>query len=232
MGAPGATGVNIAMMNFLDFKTVEGSGFDDTLQSSHVDVIGGGGDDFIISNGADQNLQGGDGFDEVSYRSSASGVSVALDSGQLGWATNGRGGNAEGDLLSGIESVDATNFADVLYGDGYRNALRGRQDDDSLFGGEGGDIPLGNQGADLLEGGAGLDTAAYRGSTSGAYVHLNSPTQGGYGLRGDAHFDKLESIENPSALTSSTTCAAMMATTALMDLSETTPLTASPVTTP
>ena len=204
-GPAGNTGFEIAMVDFRDFETVEGSGFDDTILSSHADVIGGGGDDFIISNGTNQNLQGGDGSDEVSYRSSVSGISVALDSGQLGWSTNGRGGNAEGDLLSGIESVDATNFDDVLYGDGYRNSLRGRQDNDRLFGGDGGDTLLGNQGADLLEGGAGADTldggsgndtATYRSSKSGVYVYLNSPTQGGIGLRGDAHFDKLISIEN------------------------------------
>ena len=204
-GPANASGFEIAMLDFRDFEAVEGSNFNDTLQSSDTDVIGGAGDDLIISNGGGQNLQGGDGFDEVTYRSSTSGVSVALDSGQLGWSTNGRGGNAQGDLLSGIESVDASNFVDVLYGDGHRNALRGRQDDDTLFGGGGGDTLLGNQGADLLEGDAGADTldggtgddtATYRGSKAGVYVHLNSPTQGGRGLRGDAAFDKLISFKN------------------------------------
>ncbi len=204
-GPANASGFEIAMVDFQDFEAVEGSDFNDTLQSRDTDVAGGAGDDLIISNGGGQNLQGGDGFDEVTYRSSTTGVSVALDSGQLGWATNGRGGNADGDLISGIESVDGSNFVDVLYGDGYNNSLRGRQENDSLFGGEGADTLLGNQGDDLLEGGAGADTldggggndtATYRDSKAGVYVHLNSPTQGGHGLRGDAAFDKLINIEN------------------------------------
>jgi Ca2+-binding RTX toxin-like protein len=87
-----------------------GSG-DDTL-------IGGGGADVLRGGGGADVITGGAGSDTASYRTSADGVTVDLtDNG------NNAGGDAAGDILTGIENLAGSDFNDTLVGDNGANVL-------------------------------------------------------------------------------------------------------------
>ena len=83
-------------------------------------------------------------------------------------------GDASGDILSGIENITGSAFADTLTGDDNNNVLEGKA------------------GADTLAGGLGVDMASYASSAAGVVVNLLTGSTGG----GDASGDVLSSIEN------------------------------------
>ncbi|MGF6228191.1 Ca2+-binding RTX toxin-like protein [Inquilinus ginsengisoli] len=110
------------------------------------DVLDGGdGNDVLEGAAGADNLIGGNGIDTVSYAGSSAGVTVAPG----GIST---GGDATGDVMSGIEQVIGSGFADGISGDANANTLWGMAGDDVLIGGIG---------ADVLKGGAGNDKLAY-----------------------------------------------------------------------
>ncbi len=86
------------------FERVFGSAFADTLVASDDGTVirGGGGGDFI---------NGSIGMDRAVYFGSAAGVTVDLST------TLGTGGDAEGDVLIGIEYLTGSAHDDVLIGD-------------------------------------------------------------------------------------------------------------------
>jgi Ca2+-binding RTX toxin-like protein len=102
--------------------------------------------------GAD-DIRGRGGIDTASYINSQAGVLIDLASGIA------EGGHAQGDRLTGIESLTGSARADELYGDSGFNRLRGEGGDDNLDGQGGGDILEGGNGDDILWGRAGLDSA-------------------------------------------------------------------------
>lgn len=174
-----------------------GSNYADTLigDDGANAIDGGSGNDVMAGGAGADTLIGGAGSDTVDYTTSGAGVVVNLSS---GFAS---GGEADGDVLSQIESLLGTNYADLLTGDGNVNTLSGGAGDDSLYGGAGGDslyggdgddLMQGGTGADRLDGGAGLDSADYSDST--AAVSVNLATGGGAG--GSAAGDTLVAIEN------------------------------------
>ncbi len=142
------------------------------------DVISGkGGGDTLMGNAGDDLLRGGSGADALfggigrdllDYRFSDDGVEVDLKAGTA------LGGHAEGDSISGFESLRGSGFGDVLRGNGHDNML------------------VGLAGADHLDGRAGIDRADYRHSGQGVAVDLHH----GSGTGGDAEGDTLRSIEN------------------------------------
>ena len=105
------------------------------------------GDDIFHGGPGADTMSGGYGVDWAFYTSSTAGVQVNLSTGR------GRGGDAEGDKLSGIENLSGSAHADVLTGDGRDNTLHGNAGDDTLDGGAG---------DDTLRGGAGNDTFVFR----------------------------------------------------------------------
>src|SRR5690606_41852191 len=86
------------------------------------------------------------------FRSSAGGVTVNLASGTAS------GADAAGDVLSGIENLTGSAFADAHAGAANANRLVGNAGADSLGGGAGNDTLIGGVGADTLTGHAGSDT--------------------------------------------------------------------------
>jgi len=179
-----------------------GGGGDDEL-------FGLGGSDVLIGGAGADDLFGGDGIDTADYSQSARGVIVNLSTSQ------GRGGDAEGDFLWGIENLKGSAQADILVGDRRDNQLEGGGGDDTLSGGNGDDELIGGAGddtlngglnddmlrggtgADELNGGDGIDTADYYsfGSltpTAGIAVYLNL----GEAYGGEAQGDTLSGIEN------------------------------------
>ncbi|WP_305883677.1 calcium-binding protein [Alsobacter ponti] len=155
---------------FTRFRDFEGSNFADTLSGDEQDnvLIGGAGAD---------RLDGRGGLDTASYAQSAAPVSVNLRTGV------GAGGDAEGDVLSSIERVVGSAWADTLVADD-----RG----DTLDGGAGGDLLISGAGADSLQGGTGVDTVSYAGSNAAVSVNLATGAASG----GWAANDSLAGLEN------------------------------------
>ena len=182
------------------FEDVEGSLGDDTIAGDSGanrlwglegadDLKGRGGADFLYGGRGSDTLEGGTGADALdggfgsdtaSYASSATRVVV-----DLGLGFN-RGGDADGDTLTGIEHLTGSAHGDTLTGGLAANHLRGGAGADQLTGGGGVDTLAGGAGADTLLG-DGLDVLDY--SESGTGVHLNLARAAGYA--GDAQGDSL-----------------------------------------
>ena len=128
-------------------------GGDDVLSGgTGADALYGGIGDDVLDGGPDADiLRGGPGADTASYIQSAVGVEISLFDGTV------LGGDAEGDVLDGIENLTGSAYADTLEGDAGPNRLDGADGADELRGNDGNDILMGRAGTDLLEGGAGED---------------------------------------------------------------------------
>ena len=172
-------GVGAGNDNFHGFEgddTVEGGLDNDSLfggigndilfAGTGVDTLfGGSGDDFLyVVFGETGAIFGGSGFDTVLFEFPTAGVTVDLQ------------GNIAGSfLLSKVEGVWGTGFADLItgsiaansfvgffgndtfFGGAGADTLEGGRDDDLLFGGNGDDQIYGGGGIERLYGGAGRD---------------------------------------------------------------------------
>ncbi|WP_413037909.1 DUF5801 repeats-in-toxin domain-containing protein [Pseudovibrio exalbescens] len=165
-----ADGVDTLLVGFHDNDTLTGGTGDDVLIGDNgvnfthnpgndiLDggagndiLVGGAGDDELTGGAGADDLRGGNGTDTASYRASSAAVTVNLAAG------TGLGGDAEGDVLSGIENLEGSKWDDVLTGDAQDNILKGGKGNDTLAGGEGNDILNGGAGDDTLIGGTGDD---------------------------------------------------------------------------
>ncbi len=164
---------------YSSIENLTGSAYNDVLiGDAGANVLtGGAGNDTLTGGAGADTLIGGAGTDTALYAASAEAVTIDL---LLG---TGLGGEAEGDVLSGIENLTGSAYDDVLLGDASSNILIGRAGNDTLEGGDG---------ADVLQGDSGSDTASYRGSSNAVNVNLEAGTANG----GDATGDTLVSIEN------------------------------------
>ncbi len=185
----GAKGGTAEGDTFDSIENVFGSRYGDRLigDDGANTLDGGLGDDLLQGNGGADMLFGGSGEDTARYSTSDSGVTVDLTTGV------GSGGDAQGDLLHGIENLIGSRYADNLTGDANDNELVGGHGDDTLMGMDGDDTLVGGAGADDLDGGAGLnDTADYSASNAGVTIDLVAGT----GQGGHAEGDTLSGIEN------------------------------------
>jgi Ca2+-binding RTX toxin-like protein len=152
------------------FQHLIGSGQNDTLTGDGAanSLVGGLGVDTIISGAGADTLVGGTVFgaagqgDWAYYHLSSA---VTIDLNLLGAQTSG--GDASGDVLSGIQHLFGTNQADVFTGNALANSLIGNNGNDTIYGGNdlaGGDMIFGDDtgnvlsGNDRLFGGGGTDT--------------------------------------------------------------------------
>jgi hypothetical protein len=189
-GGAGGVGDIAGSSSVAGSNTLTGSVDADTLN-------GGTGHNVLIGLAGADRLNGGSGNDTADYSPSIDRVAVDLAAG------TGLGGDAHGDVLTGIENLVGTNtsMADFLTGDGNANVLSGLAGNDQLRGAAGNDVLRGGAGADLLDGGADSDTADY--STSADRVAVNLAT--GSALGGDAQGDTLAGIENLTGTNSAMT---------------------------
>ena len=111
---------------------------------------------------------GNHGNDTASYQDSGAAVIVDLAAG------TGVGGDAQGDMLTGIENLIGSDHNDVLVGDAGNNNFTA------------------GAGGDLIDGGGGADRVIYANSDTGVAVDLGS----GVGSGGHADGDTLVGIEN------------------------------------
>lgn len=78
------------------------------------------------------------------------------------------GGDAAGDVLTGIENLMGSAAGDRLYGNPFANKLDGRFGADLIAAGAGDDTLIGGSGLDTLTGAAGLDQFMLGTSATGA----------------------------------------------------------------
>lgn len=141
----------------VDIENVWGSEqYDNITGTDGVNLLSGrGGDDYLDGGFGGDRLAGGDGRDFAGYTHSSAAVTIDLGAGIV------VGGDADGDVLSSIENLDGSAFADHLTGNGVANTLVGEAGVDVLKGAGGADRLLGCDGQDQLWGGKGADVFAF-----------------------------------------------------------------------
>ena len=133
------------IMAYLGDDTVFAGGGDDTVFGGDGndrlrggdgdDTLFGGSDNDIIRGGAGaDDIRGGSGFDTADYRAATQGITLDLTT------PANNAGAAAGDVLTSIEAVRGTGFADQITGNAFRNVLHGGDGDDTLTGGGGEDV--------------------------------------------------------------------------------------------
>jgi Ca2+-binding RTX toxin-like protein len=141
-------------------------------------VIGGSANETVVAYGALQRFDGGEGVDTIDLRGSMEGVTVDLTK-ALG-AAQISAGLASGFVLTGVESVLGTGYADTLSGDSGNNTLGGLGGADVLIGNGGNDTfrltasQLTGSTPDLVrvDGGAGYDAIEISGLLANQSVSL------------------------------------------------------------
>lgn len=135
-------------------ENASGGGGNDSIlgNAANNELKGGGGDDILVGREGGDKLDGGAGFDTASYLTASSGVRASLD------GACGSTGDARNDTFKNIEALQGSNFNDELEGDKRGNTLRGEGGNDYLDGDDGNDTLDGGDGNDRLDGGKGVDT--------------------------------------------------------------------------
>ncbi|MGO1078040.1 calcium-binding protein [Inquilinus sp. CA228] len=141
----GAAG-NDRLFGEQDGDTLDGGSGDDRL-------FGGGGNDILRGSTGVDRLDGGGGVDLASWFTGSAGVAVSLATG------TGSGGDAQGDILTGIENLSGSQGNDSLVGNAGANVLQGWS---------GSDVLTGSGGKDTLTGGAGADRFVYSSAAQSA----------------------------------------------------------------
>ncbi len=141
-------------------------------------LVGGGGTDWLIG-GADGDQLVGDGDDGASYAGSSGPVTINL------FRQSASGGDATGDVLSGITRIEGSARGDRITGSSAANMLLGGGGADVIHAGSGADLVRGGAGADRLDGGSGVDTLDYAGSAAGVTISLADGTASGGDAAGD-----------------------------------------------
>jgi glucose/arabinose dehydrogenase len=133
-------------------------------------LFGGSGNDTLDGGPGADVLIGGAGIDTADYSSSTAAVNVNLQTGR------GTGGDAQGDILGGIENVIGSAFNDTLTGNSGNNTL------------------VGGGGNDTIDGMAGSDTAVFSGLRS--QYTLTRLDSNGIRVTGPDGTDTLRNVES------------------------------------
>ncbi len=186
-GAAQDTG-NAGLDTLLGFENLRGSRFNDALTGNNGDnrLEGGDGDDDFEGLGGADEIDGGNGIDTVSYENSAGAVTVYLD------GTMSSGGDAQGDVVTNVELLIGSDFADTLNGNDADNRIEGGLGYDTIYGGDGNDTLNGGLGIDTVDGGDGIDTLNLSASTNTQTLNLVTNVN----IGGFAHNDMFFNIEN------------------------------------
>ena len=162
-----------------------------TGQDNRDRITGTAANDTLSGGLLGDTLEGGDGVDLLDYRGSADGVTVDIG------ANTASGGDAEGDVISGFESVFGSRNADNLTGADGGGWLHGWQGNDTLTGGNGRDRIEGQDGDDVLTGGEGTDFL-FGGIGNDTY-RVTFATDGNDRLRETQGIDTLIALDSTAA---------------------------------
>ncbi|MEY8881336.1 hypothetical protein [Donghicola sp. XS_ASV15] len=169
---------------FESIESVQGSSEGDS-------IIGDDGDNLIAGLNGSDTLEGGAGFDRLSfwtedYYGATDGVTVDLSAGIAidGW------GNT--DFITGFEQVEGGDFDDTIAGDSGDNRVFGNDGDDLIDGAEGDDSIDGGDGNDTINGGSGEDWLSYFNSSSSVVVRLGK----GASKSSEGDVDLFKNFEN------------------------------------
>ncbi|MEM9354917.1 MAG: M10 family metallopeptidase C-terminal domain-containing protein [Pseudomonadota bacterium] len=183
-------------------------------------AIGGSGDDVIIGNSADNNLDGLAGNDEIYGNAGKDNIDGGLGRDTLfgGSSNDIITGGANDDTISGgkhkdylwgddgddtingnsgDDIIDGGQGDDIIVGGTGNDRIDGGADNDVLDGGSGNDRFIGSAGNDLITGGSGVDTIDYSSAAPGIVVDLHAHTASGSSI----DQDQLHGIENVKATT-------------------------------
>lgn len=133
-------------------KVIGGQGDDTMVLSATTEAAGGAGNDFFKSGSGANVINGGGGFDTVSYAGRAQAIEVDL----------ARKTASDGDTLIEIENLIGTTQGDRLYGNDASNEIFGADGSDIIKGGGGTDRLIGGRGSDRLTGGSQADRFVYQ----------------------------------------------------------------------
>jgi VCBS repeat-containing protein len=181
----GGPGDFLGVDSFSGVNSISGTEFDDIILGSNSSAS----ENFRMRGGNDVIDGRGGNNDQLDYSlSSPTGINADFTTN----ATDGSGTVQDGfgtvDTFSNIERIRATEFDDIITGDGGNNVFIGLGGNDIIDGGGGDDTLFGGFGDNLLIGGAGNDTlfgastvndelfdfnrVDYRGATAGITVNL------------------------------------------------------------
>jgi Ca2+-binding RTX toxin-like protein len=171
--------------------------------SNGVDHLrGDAGENYFRPSGSGDTVNGGTGFDHISFTLYSGPVVADIASGSASIAS-------QTVVFSGIEALRGTAADDQLSGDAARNWLNGatgrdvlngrdgadhllgEDGNDVLTGGNGNDLLDGGAGADVLDGGGGFDTVSY--DAAGEFVKVDLLKA--VGTAGIAASDRLLNVE-------------------------------------
>jgi Tol biopolymer transport system component len=148
-----------------------GGGNDRLFAADGNDILSGqAGNDTIVPGAGNDSVSGGSGLDTVSFTDATAAIVASL--------AGGTASGAGSDMLSTVENLTGSAWADVLTGTSGANTLsggngndrlKGGGGDDRLFGGNGRDTLLGEGGNDRLHGGPQRDVC-HQGPGRGARI--------------------------------------------------------------
>jgi Ca2+-binding RTX toxin-like protein len=177
--------------------TIYGQDGDDILKGRTMGsnaIYGGTGDDFIVAGRVTDYIDGGQGYDQVSYSLMTSGISIT--------STN----NINTESVIGSKFNDVINFSNLSLSpvDQRPISLRGGDGNDTLTGSQFNDVITGGSGTDNLIGGSGNDVLT--GGTAqgdGTIDSSNDTLQGGLGNDFFAFYRLAEGIDRITDFTRS-----------------------------
>ena len=140
------------------------------IMPERIPSSGGTDNDTLFAGPGGDTVDGGAGFDVLSFALLETAITVDLGN------SNNNAQGAEGYVTRNIEGVIGSSFGDRLTGDGGANSLAGGAGNDTILGGSGSDWITPGAGRDQIDGGSGNDMVSFADLERGVGVDLRNGT--------------------------------------------------------